>query len=217
MCACVHVHCCGLPLRQTARYRALPCTLSFAVTSLVQCVSVLTNHHAINVCVCADLQVQPGGCLLEAARQASAEVIAAGGSFKCLQLQQAGHTAEAAAAAAAEAAARQELKQQQQQKVVCHALEDVSSEDDDDTLVMMDSCDSNISNLSSSSSMAVEEFGKIGGKGRGRCSSSSGSSEGRVSAAGSVSSISSGGSSFGQLVMAMSTSFSDMMRPAAAN
>jgi hypothetical protein len=117
--------------------------------------------------------------------------------------------------------------------VVCHALDDVSSEGEDDTtscLMMLDSCSSNlstVSNISSSSNMAVDVDGdgnslrEGGAQGRRRCSSSSGggSSVGRVSAAGSMSSVnsvSSGGSSVGELVMAMSTSFSGLLQPTSA-
>lgn len=113
-------------------------------------------------------KVRPGMCLLAAAREASAEVEAAGGSFKCLQLEQSGSKAEAAAAAAAEAAARQQLRfqhrshhqqqlLQQQQRVVCHALDDVSSESEDDCLVALGSSSSITSSSCMSCSLTADD------------------------------------------------------------
>lgn len=119
--------------------------------------------------------------LEEAALLAASEVEAAGGSFKCLRLQQSGNLPEAAAAAAAEAAGKQALKhrkQQHQPKIVCHALDDLSSEGDDDTgLQPLDSCGSNMSSMSaltaqtSSSSLGNEWEAST----QGRVSSSSSS------------------------------------------
>lgn len=173
------------------------------------------------VCVCVRIllsQVQPGGCILEAAREASAEVEAAGGSFKCLQLQRAGNATDAAAAAAAEAAARQQLiKQRQQQKVVCHELDDVSSvssDVEDDCHMELDSCGSNVTTSSSSSStcMAVDTAGRAGSDTDRTVRSSTGGSS--VS---SRDSLSSGGMT--ALVASLSQSFSAMRQgtqPAAA-
>lgn len=150
-------------------------------------------------------------CILDAAREASAEVEAAGGSFKCLQLQRAGNAVDAAAAAAAEAAARQQLSKQRQQqqdgKVVCHELDDVSSSDvEDDCLMELDSCGSNVTSSSSSSTcMALDTADRAGfDTDRTVRSSSSGSS---VS---SRDSLSSGGMT--ALVASLSESFSAMGR-----
>jgi hypothetical protein len=160
------------------------------------------------------LQVQPGISVIDAACEASAEVEAAGGSFKCLQLKRAGHAAEAAAAAAAEAAARQERKhQQQQENVVCHQLDDVSSECEDGDLMALDSCGSNIS--TNTCSMGLETASECESEGRGRISSSSGgsiSSRGSLSSGGSVSS--SGCASTAELATDLSKSLSAMMQPA---
>lgn len=141
--------------------------------------------------------------MLDAAREASAEVMAAGGSFKCLQLQSAGNAAEAAAAAAAEAASRKQLKQQQQEKVVCHQLDDVSSESEDDCLMELDSYDSNVS--TATCGMAVDSASECESEGRVRMSSSSG---GSVSSCGSWSS---GGGSMVGMVTNLSKAFSSMM------
>jgi hypothetical protein len=158
------------------------------------------------------LQVQPGTSVIDAALQASAEVEAAGGSFKCLQLKRAGQAVAAAAAAAAEAAARQERKhQQQQEKVVCHQLDDVSSECEDDYLMALDSCGSNIS--TNTYSIGLDAASECESEGSGRVSSSSG---GSISGRGSLSSggsMSSGGASTAGLLTDLSKSFNAMMQP----